>query len=147
MSGFGQVSNLALGDHMDTDFHKIQSRLREINAQMEKLRGEAEELETAVRVFKRFAGANGAASPEGAKLGPARPEGLPSLFKMTESVIRDAVADGKPGLTGAEIVAAIGKRYWPGVKGQQILPSIYQFTRGEHPRLVKTKDGIFKFPK
>jgi len=42
-------------------------------------------------------------------------------------------------------VAAISKRYWPGVKGQQILPSIYQFAK--QGRLVKTKDGVFKLPK
>jgi hypothetical protein len=125
------------------DIQKIQARLREINAQLEKLRAEAEELETAVRVFKRFTGANGAAG--GPKLGPARPEGLPSLFKMAESVIRDAVTAGKPGLTGAEIVAAIGKRYWPGLKGQQILPSIYGFAKNH--RLTKTDSGIFKLPK
>lgn len=130
---------------MDVDIQKIQTRLREITAQIEKLRSEAAELETAVRVFKDFCGNR--AAPEGPKLGPARPEGLPSLFEMTESVIRDAINSGKSGLTGAEIVVAIGKRYWPGVKGPQILPSIYQFTRGDHPRLVKTKDGIFKFPK
>ena len=128
------------------DIQKIQVRLREINAQMEKLRSEAEELETAVRVFKRFAGANGAGGEP--KLGPARPEGLPSLFEMTESVLRDAFAMGTPGFTGytgAEIVAAISKRYWPGVKGQQILPSIYQFAK--HGRLIKTKDGVFRLPK
>ena len=125
------------------DIQKIQGRLREINAQIEKLRAEAEELETAVRVFKRFAGANGGAGEP--KLGPARPEGLPALFDMTAAVVRDAIGTGKPGLTGAEIVDAIGKRYWPGVKGQQILPSIYQFAKND--RLIKTNNGVFKLPK
>ena len=130
---------------MDTaDIQKIQARLREINAQMEKLRAEGEELETAVRVFKRFAGPNGAAPP-GSKLGPPRPDNIPLLFDMTESVIRDAVGAGKPGLTGAEIVAAIGKRYWPGVQGQQILPSIYGFAK--QGRLIKTSNGVFRLPK
>lgn len=126
------------------DIQKIQARLREINAQMEKLRAEGEELETAVRVFKRFTGKDDAG--EGSKLGPARPENLPSLFDMTESGdFGDAVVAGKPGLTGAEIVTAIGKRYWPGVKGQQILPSIYQFSK--NGRLTKTNNGVFKLPK
>jgi len=131
---------------MEMDLQKILARQREIAAQMEKLRTEAEELETAVKVFKRFAGTDGVA--QGPKLGPPRPEGIPSLFDMTQSVLRDAFATETPGFsgyTGAEIVAAISKRYWPGVKGQQILPSIYQFAK--QGRLVKTKDGVFKLPK
>jgi len=128
---------------MEMDLQKILVRQREIAAQMEKLRAEAEELETAVKVFKRFAGPED--KPEGPKLGPPRPEDIPSLFEMTESVIRDAMGGGKPGLTGKEIVAAIGRRYWPGVNGPQILPSIYKFAKED--RLTKTNNGVFKLPK
>ena len=63
---------------------------------------------------------------------------------MTEAVIRDAVTGGKPGLTGHEIVAAIGKRYWPGVKGQQILPAIYYDFAKIQGRLVKIQGVDFQ---
>ena len=38
----------------------------------------------------------------GRKLGPARPEGAPSLFDMTGMVLKDAVKSGKSGLTAQE---------------------------------------------
>ncbi len=125
---------------MEPDLKTIEARQREIASEMERLRAEAEELEIAVRVLKRYSKGNGATS-EGPKLGPPRPEGAPSLFQMTVMVLKDAVAAGKPGLTGQEIVTEIGKRYWPGVKGQQILPSIYGF--GKSGRVRKNAKGVF----
>ena len=71
------------------------------------------------------------------RLGPSRPEGIPTLFKMVNEVLSES-ADG---LTGRQIVEAIGKRYWPGVKGQQILPSVYGFAK--RGRLRKSHDGRF----
>jgi hypothetical protein len=125
---------------MQPDLKTIEGRQREIATEMERLRAEAEELDIAVRVLKRFAGGNG----EGAKLGPPRPENTPPLFDMAASVIRDAIEAGKPGLTAQEIVAGIGKRYWPGVKAQQILPPIYGFSK--RGRLRKNAKGVFSLP-
>jgi hypothetical protein len=126
----------------------IQNRQREIAAEMEALRAEAEELETTLRVLRRYgvvavAKMNGEQSPE-TKLGPARPEGTPSLFEMAAMVIREANEEGKEGLTGRQLVGAIGKRFWPGVQDKQVLPPIYQFAK--KGRLVKTANGIFKLP-
>ena len=84
---------------------------------------------------------NGAKKPS-PSLGPPRPEGTPPLFDMTETVIHDAIAGGKSGLRGREIVDEIGKKFWPGVQGRQILPPIYAFAK--KGRLHKTKDGVFK---
>lgn len=126
-----------------TGIETILRRQREVAAAMEKLRVELEELETTIRVLKRYSAANGA-SDDGSKLGPPRPEGTPSLFEMTALVLKDAMAGGKPGLTGREIVADIGKRYWPGVKPQQILPPIYSFAK--RGRLRKTEKGVFLLP-
>lgn len=120
----------------------IEARKKEIDQQIIALREEADQLDVALKVFKRFAAPGTAKSgDDDNKLGPARPPGVPTLYEMTYTVIRDAESRGKPGLTGSEIVEAIGKQYWPGLKRQQILPSIYGFaTKG---RLMKSKDGKF----
>jgi hypothetical protein len=124
------------------DIETILARRREIAAEMERLHTEDNELEIAVRVVQRFG--DGPAKGNGAenKLGPPRPENTPPLFEMTENVLRGAIEAGKPGLKGQEIVAHIGKTYWPGVVARQILPPIYGFAK--KGRLHKNKDGIFK---
>ncbi|WP_333825745.1 hypothetical protein [Pinisolibacter sp.] len=79
------------------------------------------------------------------KLGPARPEGTPSNFEMAKMVLISAERDGKAGLTAAELVSEIGRRYWPGLQPQQILPMMYQYAK--HGRLNKGDDGLFRLPK
>ena len=116
----------------------ILSRQREINQEMDRLQKETDELAVALRVIRRFSPSVDAADR---KLGPPRPEGTPTLFEMTEAVVRTAEDQGKRGLVGREIVEKIGEQYWPGVKGPQILPSIYQFVK--KGRLRKTNEGLF----
>lgn len=115
----------------------IEARLREIAEKKAVLEKEEAELTLALRVIKRFS-TNGAAP----KLGPARPEGTPTLFEMTDAVLAEAEARGKVGLKGREIVAEIGKQYWPGVKPAQILPQVYQYA--SKGRLKKTPNGVFR---
>jgi hypothetical protein len=125
------------------EMEAILARRKEIAAEIERLRAEEDELDVAIKVLKRFGKiakiGNGHAAP---KLGPARPEGTPSLFDMVETVLLDAIANGKPGLSGQEIVTAIGRKYWPGVQGRQILPPIYGFAKKD--RIHKSKNGIFR---
>ena len=112
---------------------------------MERLRVEDSELEIAIRVLNRYASPKTAAmngAEPSPSLGPPRPEGTPTLFDMAEAVILDAIAGGKSGLRGQELVNGIGKKFWPGVQGRQILPPIYAFAK--KGRLHKTKDGVFK---
>ena len=45
-------------------------------------------------------------------------------------------------LGASEVVEAIRQRYWPGLTGPQILPSIYRFAKEK--RVKKTADGKFK---
>jgi hypothetical protein len=121
------------------DIEAMLERQREIAAEMERLAKEKEELDVAVRVLQRFAISDKSNEP---KLGPPRPEGTPTLFKMTESVVRKAQEGGKEGLTAKEIVEEIGREFWPGVQPPQILPQIYQFAKKK--RIAKTSDGIFQ---
>ena len=130
------------------DTNELLVKRQELEARIAELQQEMRDLDTAMRVFESLnredKPSNEAVETTAAddnKLGPARPHGIPTLFQMTYEVIREAEQQGKPGLTGAAIVEEIGKRYWPGVKGQQILPSVYGFAKFE--RLEKTDDGLF----
>ena len=116
------------------DIEAIKSRQREVKAEIDRLQKEADELDIALRVLSRFSPVD---SESGTKLGPPRPEGIPTTFKMVETVLDEAVG----GLTGRQIVEAIGEKYWPGVRGQQILPIIYGFYK--KGRLKKTGTGQF----
>jgi hypothetical protein len=126
----------------ESDVQAIRARHQEIANEIERLKAEADELAITLRVLDRFSNGLVPVNGEGPKLGPPRPADTPSLFEMTVTVIRDAVGQGKTGLKGQEIVAAIGKKFWPGVQSKQVLPPIYQFAK--KGRLIKTKDGLFK---
>jgi len=127
----------------ESEINAILARRKEISDEIERLQTEDKELEIAIRILRRYeslAATNGAGPAP--ILGPPRPEGTPTLFEMTVEVLREAIADGKPGLTGQEIVAAIGEKYWPGLQGRQVFPPIYGFVKNK--RLQKSKDGVFK---
>lgn len=117
------------------DISAIERRHEEVLAQIEDLREEAEKLEAALEVIREFATPD---EPSAPKLGPARPEGIPSLYVMTATVVREA---GDKGLKAREIVDEISKRFWPGVQPQQILPQVYKFVK--NGRLRKTGERIF----
>jgi len=129
----------------------IEGRLKEVERLMESLEEEASDLNIALRVLRKYSKESPSdPSPTNevsdvvkeAKLGPPRPEGIPTSFEMTEMVLRSAEREGKSGLTANEIVELIGQRYWPGVVGAQILPIIYQFAK--RGRIHKTASGKFK---
>ena len=127
-----------------TDINHIQSieeRRQKIAKELVLLQEEDSELEVALRVLQRFS-PEARQSESKPKLGPSRPEGAPTTFEMTTMVLASAEKEGRDGLTGSEIVKAIGGRYWPGVTGPQVLPSIYGFAKVG--RLHKTASGKFK---
>jgi len=126
----------------------IEAQEKKIADQIATLQKEADDLATAKRVLKRLSGvaeAKPSAADDGlpdGKLGPERPKGVPTNLQMVEFVLGHAEREGKDGLTANEIVEAIRARYWPGLVGEQILPSIYGF--GKKGRLRKTASGKFK---
>jgi hypothetical protein len=126
----------------ETQERAIIDRRTEIEAEIARLKEEAAELDIALRVLRRFGGVTLDDIGQPTKLGPPRPEGAPSLFEMTDTVIRDAIKAGKPGLRNREIVAEIGKKYWPGVQPQQVLPAIYGFVK--KGRINKGENGVFR---
>ena len=128
---------------MKADLQGMLDRRRKIAAEIARLQGEDKDIETALRVIERYSPSDKPSDGQkrSPKLGPPRPDGTPSLYDMTKAVIGEAMRHGKAGLTGQEIVAEIGKKYWPGVKPQQILPPIYGFSK--RGRLRKTSKGVF----
>ena len=111
-------------------------RRDEVDKKLDELAKEKAELDLTIKVLERYS-----PSAMGPKLGPARPDNLPSLFEMTEEVLLDAVSKGSSGLSAKEIVSEIRDRYWPGLKPQQVLPNIYQFAK--KGRIRKNSDGKF----
>lgn len=129
------------------DIAAIEKRRREIVEEIDRLKREMEELDMALRVISRFEAKDveeSAPEPVAAKLGPVRPDGIPTNYDMAEVILRDAVNAGRRGLTAAEMVEEIGRRWWPGVQGPQILPIMYQFAK--RGRLLKGEDGFFSIP-
>jgi hypothetical protein len=116
----------------------VDARLEEIARQMAVLQKEADELTTWKRVNERFANGGATASATSSSKGKPRPNGIPNNFEMVEAVL----ATAGEGLTAAELVKAIEARFWPGLVGDQILPSIYQFAKKK--RLKKNLSGKFK---
>lgn len=134
-------------------FRSIEARRKEIAAELERLEREMDELDMALRVFGRFwvrddpqptADPAPASADAAARLGPARPDGIPSNYDMAVQAIGDATKVGRKGLTAAELVEEIGRRWWPGVQGPQVLPIMYQFAK--KGRLNKGDDGYFRLP-
>jgi len=124
---------------MPLDVKQIDERLRQIGEEVTRLQKEADELTIAKRVFERFSDK----PPDRDEEGRPRPKGTPTNAEMTEFVLADAEKEGKDGLDANELVQAIAARYWPGLIGPQILPSIYGHAK-EGKRFHKTTAGKFK---
>jgi hypothetical protein len=125
------------------ELEAIKQRQREIHEGINKLETELAELEVALRVFNRFSSKEKKSPTKtGTKLGPARPDGIPSNFDMISMILKSAEKEGKKGLTANEIVEEIGRRYWPGIQSPQIISFIYQFAK--RGRLLKSDKGLFR---
>jgi hypothetical protein len=125
---------------MTPNIQQIDDRLHEIGEEIARLKKEADDLAIAKRVFARFSDNAPQVQPEEGK---PRPKGTPTNAEMVEFVLADAEKDGKDGLDANELVQAIAARYWPGLIGPQILPSIYGRAK-EGKRFHKTPGGKFK---
>ena len=122
---------------------KIDARLQELDAIIEKADSERQELLIAKRVMSRLYGpvtSPGAAIVHGK--GQARPKGTPTTFEMVETVLKTAELNGRDGLGISEVVDEIRRLFWPGLTNPQIAPLVYQFA--SNGRILKTKNGKFK---
>ena len=127
----------------NTPESKINIRLQELDALIEKADSERQELLIAKKVMSRFNESAKFAAPVIANgKGSARPEGTPTTFEMVEKVLAAAELSGKDGLGISEVVNEIRQAFWPGLTNPQIAPQIYQFAL--NGRINKTKNGKFK---
>jgi hypothetical protein len=130
---------------MALELKDIEARKKEIAQSISAMQRELEDLEAATRVLLLFQGHQQEAGVKirilSAPGSSKRPDGVPTTFDMTESVLEDAEKSGKDGLTAKELVEAIRDKYWPGLKSPQVLPIIYGFVPD---RLHKTAGGKFK---
>ena len=127
-----------------TEVDQLHERLKRIDAEIEKLQLEREEIGVALRVLGRFIKAKPPPKPPhkpaaraSKKTLPPRPKGIPSTFEMVEAVLTEGERTGKPALTSRELMDAIRAKYWPGVQNKQILPSIFGFAP---KRLIREGD-------
>jgi hypothetical protein len=131
------------------DPQKLAAQHQKIVDEIARLQKEADEIEIALRVVERFSEKEKIADRQAEIVaemlpagGTARPAATPTNFEMLEEVLASAEKDGRDGLTASEVVDAIRQRFWPGLVGPQILPSIYRFAKEE--RIKKTANGKFK---
>lgn len=147
-----------------TDYHdQIRERLDEVDrlildreGSLAHLRGEREELVTAIRVMKRF-GADEAELPlpplpeslakEG---GPEKPEkrkppGIPTMAEMVTEVLAERTLLDDHGLTPREITEEIRKRWWWDAPSESISPIVWRMWKIDQ-RLIKD-GGLYALPR
>ncbi|MCA1549311.1 hypothetical protein I6F36_20995 [Bradyrhizobium sp. BRP19] len=121
---------------------EIQSELDDLRKRLTALETEDQELASAEKVLSRF----GAAQPdfvaltaEGITVGEikssGKPEGTPTTPNMILALLREAQAQGKPGLEPKEMQIAIARRWWPTVKSEDVGPTAWRMWKVG--RLVK----------
>lgn len=124
-----------------TGIQAMMARQREIAEQVAGLQKESAEIDAALKILRRYS--KEPAVLEAVDSRARRPEGIPTTFEMAKAVLEAA---GDNGLTGGDMVRAIEKRFWPGLKRMQILPAIYGFAKPEDGRLRK-ENGRFYLAK
>ncbi|MEO0943678.1 MAG: hypothetical protein AAFY06_02400 [Pseudomonadota bacterium] len=100
---------------------EVEAENARLEAQIGKNKAELTELHAAAKVVARLSGAAGPSASEGhaesaSPDASAKPEGLPTMPKMIELVLKEK---GFP-LAPREIADAIRKRWWPDADGQKI---------------------------
>jgi hypothetical protein len=105
---------------------EIAADLHEMDERRKALLAEDEELAAAERVLLRFGAvvAEVAAPAETAATG--KPPGTPTTPNMIIALLREAKAQGKPGLEPREMQISISKRWWPTVKSEDIGPTAWR---------------------
>lgn len=75
--------------------------------------------------------------------GEPRPEGIPTTREMIVTVLTEAKAAGKRGLTGKQLAMAIGERWWPGIGFNSVLPEASRLVKKD---IIRKKVRLFTLP-
>jgi hypothetical protein len=114
---------------------EIGAEVTELSERLDMLKAEDEELASAERVLMRFGAVP--VEPAGVPgLGTGKPPGTPTTPNMIMALLREAIAQGKPGLEPREMQISISKRWWPTVKSEDVGPTAWRMWKDG--RLEKT---------
>jgi hypothetical protein len=104
---------------------EISAEVYDLRARLGALEAEDEELATAQAVIERF-GKPVETEVESEPGASGKPEGTPTTPNMILALLREAVAQGKPGLEPKEMQISISKRWWPSVKSEDVGPTAWR---------------------
>lgn len=128
---------------------ELESLVSQLKSDLADAQQELGDLDTAERVLARLSGAERPSSgeedeqqPQGA-LGK-KPKGLPTMPKMIEAVLSDALVDGKRGLTPREARSLIAERFWPDVKTENVNAIMWRME--QRGQLEKGEDAEYRLP-
>jgi hypothetical protein len=127
---------------MATDsFELLRARRKELaadrhdlKAKLEAVDAEDAELAAAERVLLRF-GIVPTETPVMSEDASGKPPGTPTTPNMILSLLREAQAQGKPGLEPKEMMISISRRWWPTVKSEDVGPTAWRMWKDR--RLAK----------
>lgn len=166
------ICNVSVRVMDNLNIERALARLREIDARLkevEQLQLERKEIVDALSVLQRYGAATDVehrgveeVSPrdqtgfkknerrraregrmrKGQELGTPRPDGIPSVWEMTQIIISET-SDQQA--TVSDIMKKIDARWWPGVHRNQVAPTIYKFAK--NGRLDQVSPGTFAFAK
>lgn len=124
-------------------------RKREISEIRSALDREEAEIDAALAILQRYTGSK----PQGVVVNKLladdkptvpRPDGVPVLWEMVVAALTPHTQHG--GLKSGQIVDFIGEKYWPGVQGKQIIPSLYRFLNEGRLSRKDNKFNIRPYP-
>ena len=127
---------------LDTDC--LEGRLRVVSTEAQSLRErlaaldkEAEELSVGLRLAERYGttapmqseSSGEERSSNQTKASPSNGSSDPTFPEMFEEIIREAKANGRPGATSSEIIAAIRAKWRPDADSDDVRPRLWRLTK------------------
>jgi hypothetical protein len=104
---------------------EIAAETRDLRTQLEALEAEDMELASAEKVISRFGGGE-APDPEPSSPNNGKPVGTPTTPNMILALLKEAIAQGKPGLEPKDMQMTIARRWWPTVKSEDVGPTAWR---------------------
>lgn len=149
-------------NQIDERRREVLAEMNVLQARLAELQEESKKLEIAQEVFANLSIEANSERPNGhapsqekdaaeaksavetdVRRGAPRPEGIPTIYEMTVSVLQDAKKEGASHLTASQIADRIENKFWPGMEPRAVRPSFHRFA--EKGRLKK-KGVFFSLP-
>jgi hypothetical protein len=121
---------------------EIAAEVHDLKAKLDALAIEDEELASAERVLSRFGGVE-LPEVEAPPAGNGKPIGTPTTPNMILALLKEAVAQGKPGLEPKDMQMTIARRWWPTVKSEDVGPTAWRMWKDG--RLAKS-GSVYMIP-